>query len=191
MLATQNHPLKVRKQEVASFSMTSKETFQDILNGALQKNPKYERMLYEEFVGLSYHLARRYDMSDDDAADIAQETMIIAFEKLKNYDPEKGTFKSWVSKITINEALRFKKKASSKVSLETLSSFEKLLKTEDQHSINEEILPKLQPDQKELYKLYFEYGMNHQEVADNLNISLANSRVKVHRLVKQIKTIFK
>ena len=171
--------------------MKSKDIQENVLNGALKKDPKFERLIYEEFVGLSYHLARRYVLSDDDAADIAQETMIIAFEKLRNYDPEKGTFKSWISKITINEALRFKKKHGNKVSIETLTSFEKILKVEERATVGkEDVLPLLPPEQHELFTLYFEYGMNHQEVADNLNISLANSRVKVHRLVKQIKSLF-
>jgi hypothetical protein len=91
----------------------------------------------------------------------------------------------------VNVALRMKKKTKDTVSMESLGLFEQTLKQTDARSFGlEEVLPRLRPDLHELYTLYFEYGMTHQEVADNLNISLANSRVRVHRLVKQLKTLF-
>jgi RNA polymerase sigma factor (sigma-70 family) len=75
--------------------------------------------------------------------------------------------------------------------MESLGLFEQTLKQTDARRFSlEEVLPRLHPDLHDLFTLYFEYGMTHQEVADNLNISLANSRVRVHRLVKQLKTLF-
>jgi RNA polymerase sigma-70 factor (ECF subfamily) len=171
--------------------MLTQDQFLVQLPGALRREAACERVIYEAHVGYVYQLARKYGFEDDDAADVAQEAMIIAFEKLKNYDPSKGNFKSWLAKITINEALRMKKKTKDTVSMESLGLFEQTLKQTDARSFGlEEVLPRLRPDLHELYTLYFEYGMTHQEVADNLNISLANSRVRVHRLVKQLKTLF-
>lgn len=171
--------------------MLTQDQFSKHLEGALRRDASSERAIYEGYVGLSYHLARRYGFDDDDAADVAQESMIIAFEKLKNYDPQKGNFKSWLSKITINEALRMKKKAKVTVSMEALDLLEQTLKQADGRRFGPEVvLPLLNEEHKELYTLYFEYGMSHQEVAEQLNISLANSRVRVHRLVKQLKSLF-
>lgn len=171
--------------------MLKQDQFLVQLPGALRREAACERIIYEGYVGYAYQLARKYGFEDDDAADVAQDAMIIAFEKLKNYDPEKGNFKSWLAKITINKALGMKKKAKDTVSMESLGHFEQTLKQTDNRRFGpEEVLPRLNPELHELYTLYFEYGMSHQEVADNLNISLANSRVRVHRLVKQLKTLF-
>jgi RNA polymerase sigma factor (sigma-70 family) len=171
--------------------MLTQDQFLLQLPGALRREAACERVIYEGYVGYAYQLARKYGFDDDDAADVAQEAMIIAYEKLKNYNPEKGNFKSWLAKITINEALRMKKKAKDTVSMESLGLFEQTLKQTDTRRFGpEEVLPRLNPELHDLYTLYFEYGMSHQEVADNLNISLANSRVRVHRLVKQLKTLF-
>lgn len=171
--------------------MLTQDQFLKLLPGALKRDVQSERTIYESHVGFAYHLARRYGFSDDDAADVAQEALIIAFEKLKNYDATKGNFKSWLAKITINEALKMKKKARDMVSIEDLAMLEQTLKQTDVRNFNlEEVLPLLNAEQQELYTLYFEYGMTHKEVADNLDISLANSRVRVHRLVRQLKTLF-
>ena len=171
--------------------MLTQDQFLQHLPGALRRDTKSERAIYEGYVGFSYQLARRYGFDDDDAADVAQESLIIAFEKLKNYDPQKGNFKSWLAKITINEALRMKRKGKDTVSMEALGLLEQSLKQPDAYRFGrDEVLPLLPPEQKELFSLYFEYGLSHQEVADELDISLANSRVRVHRLVKQLKTLF-
>lgn len=171
--------------------MLTQDQFLKQFEGALRRDAACERAIYEGYVGFSYQLARRYGFDDDDAADVAQEALIIAFEKLKNYDPQKGNFKSWLAKITINQALKMKKKAQHTVSMEALGLLEQTLRQPDARRFGrDEVLPLLPPEQVELFTLYFEYGMTHQEVADELDISLANSRVRVHRLVKQLKTLF-
>jgi RNA polymerase sigma factor (sigma-70 family) len=171
--------------------MLTQDQFSKLLSGALQRDASCERAIYEGYIDFSFQLARRYGFNDDDAADVAQESLIIAFEKLKNYDLSKGTFKSWLAKITINEALRMKKKIQMTVSMDELGWLEQTINQADTRRFSlSEVLPLLNPEQQELYTLYFEYGMTHQEVADSLEITLANSRVRVHRLVKQLKTLF-
>ena len=77
------------------------------------------------------------------------------------------------------------------VSMDELGWLEQTINQADTRRFSlSEVLPLLNPEQQELYTLYFEYGMTHQEVADSLEITLANSRVRVHRLVKQLKTLF-
>jgi RNA polymerase sigma-70 factor (ECF subfamily) len=171
--------------------MLSQDQFLQLLHGALRGDKRCERLIYEGYVGFAYNLARKYGFSDDDAADVAQEALIIAFEKIKKYQADKGTFKSWLAKITINVALKMKKKLSVHTSMENLDQLEELVPQIDARIFKlQDVLPRLDAEQQELYTLYFEYGMNHQEVADSLSISTANSRVRMHRLVKQLKTLF-
>lgn len=171
--------------------MLSQDQFLQQLQGALRGDKRCERLIYEGYVGFAYHLARKYGFTDDDAADVAQEALIIAFEKLKKYQPDKGTFKSWLAKITINVALKMKKKLSVHTAVEDLQQLEELVPQIDARVYHlHDVLPRLNAEQRELYTLYFEYGMNHQEVADSLSISTANSRVRIYRLVKQLKTLF-
>ncbi len=172
-------------------TMLSQDQFLQLLHGALRGDKRCERLIYEGYVGFAYNLARKYGFSDDDAADVAQEALIIAFEKIKKYQADKGTFKSWLAKITINVALKMKKKLSVHTSMENLDQLEELVPQIDARIFKlQDVLPRLDAEQQELYTLYFEYGMNHQEVADSLSISTANSRVRMHRLVKQLKTLF-
>ena len=169
----------------------TQDQFIPCLEGALRGNPKDERAIYEGYVSFAYHMARKYGFSDDDAADVAQESMIIAFDKLRNYNPERGSFKSWLAKITIHEALRAKKKVereSARINLEQVE--QTLFRVEPSEDMMDAVLPLLNPAQRELFTLYFKYGMSHQEISENLNISLGNSRIRIHRLVQRIKSIF-
>jgi len=171
--------------------MLSQDQFLQCLPGALRGDKRCERLIYEGYVGFAYNLVRKYGFTDDDAADVAQEALIIAFDKLKKYQADKGTFKSWLAKITINEALRAKKKQQNQTAMEDLEQLEDVLPQVDARLFHlQDVLPRLNGEQRELFTLYFEYGMNHQEVADSLNISNANSRIRIHRLVKQLKTLF-
>lgn len=171
--------------------MLSQDQFLQCLPGALRGDKRCERLIYEGYVGFAYNLARKYGFTDDDAADVAQEALIVAFEKLKKYQADKGNFKSWLAKITINLALKMKRKNANQSAMEDLSQLEDLLPQMDARLFQlEDVLPRLNGEQRELFTLYFEYGMNHQEVAENLQISNANSRVRIHRLVKQLKTLF-
>ncbi len=153
--------------------------------------PTSERLVYEGYVQFAYNLTVRYGFSFDDAADVTQDAMIKAFEKIRLYDPDRGTFKAWLARITIHEALRAKKKVMIDASRESLEKIEKhIIQSEIGDEFTDHIMQHLDETQKELYTLYFEYGMSHKEVAENLDISLANSRVKIHRLVKRIKFLF-
>jgi RNA polymerase sigma factor (sigma-70 family) len=61
---------------------------------------------WEEFFGLYsgliYQLARRHDLSDGEAEDVVQETMLKVIKAMKTfkYDPKQGSFKSWLMTIT-------------------------------------------------------------------------------------------
>jgi DNA-directed RNA polymerase specialized sigma24 family protein len=73
--------------------MLTQEQFEKYLIGALNRDVDSERAIYEGSVDYVYNIVLKYVSDRDDAADVAQETMIQAFEKLKNYNPSKGKFK--------------------------------------------------------------------------------------------------
>ena len=57
-----------------------------------------------------YNIAFRMVMDHDDAADICQEILIKAISNLSTFDPEKGAFRTWLYRITVNHVLSMKKK---------------------------------------------------------------------------------
>lgn len=147
-----------------------------------------QRWIYETYVGFVFNLTRKYLADDDSAADATQETMITVMDKIKNYDEKKGAFKSWIAKIAINNALRWGKIFKGNQRLENLIE---LAGSIAQHEgIIEEIdyLVKGLPEKhRVIYKLYFDMDLDHSEIAELLEISQQNSRVRVYRLVSELR----
>jgi len=60
------------------------------------------RQFFEQYGRLIHAVALKAGLSDADAQDVVQETLIIVAKKLPQfqYDPELGSFKSWLLQIT-------------------------------------------------------------------------------------------
>jgi RNA polymerase sigma-70 factor (ECF subfamily) len=170
--------------------MLSQKEFELHLVGALRKDADSERAIYEGFVAYVFSIVLKYVSDRDDAADVTQETMIHAFEKLKNYDPNKGQFKSWLAKIAINRSLKWMGKMKNVISLESTGKFIELIhSTDSKERLGDQLKPHLNDSEKELFELYFELNFSHAEIAKALGISISNSRVKIHRIVNYLKSL--
>lgn len=168
--------------------MLSQSDFLRHLSKALDGNPESEKAIYQGYVGFAFNLAKKYCSCDDDAADVAQEAMITAFEKLSNYNPSKGDFKSYLAKITVHKALRWNSKTKFKIPLEEYVQLERSIN--DEHvAVSQigDIIDSLNTEQRNLYELYFQSGFSHAEISEVLKITVANSRIKLFRFVKDLK----
>ena len=60
------------------------------------------RAFFETYWRLIYNVARKSGLSDDEAQDVVQETVIAVARKMPEfrYDPAKGSFKQWLLLIT-------------------------------------------------------------------------------------------
>ena len=60
------------------------------------------RAFFETYWRLIYNVARKSGLSDDDAQDVVQETVIAVARKMPEfrYDPKTGSFKQWLLLIT-------------------------------------------------------------------------------------------
>jgi RNA polymerase sigma factor (sigma-70 family) len=69
------------------------------------------RVFFETYWRLIYNVARKSGLSDDDAQDVVQDTVICVARQMPefHYDPAKGSFKQWLLLITrrrIHDRLR-------------------------------------------------------------------------------------
>jgi len=135
------------------------------------------------------NLTLRYINNKQDAKEIFLESFELIFRKIKQYDTKKGKFKSWISKITINQCLAFLKKR-------------KIILTDDHYVLdsryNDKIIENLEVDYlvdliKKLgkpYSLVFNMvvdGYKHKEIGKVLGVEEATSRSYYLRARKQLK----
>jgi RNA polymerase sigma factor (sigma-70 family) len=170
---------------------------------------------FETYWGLIYSSAIRSGLSDSEAQDVVQETVICVARSMPKfeYDPRIGSFKAWLRKLTrwrVLDHLRKRKSiptpfanfehdlpASLEIPDESNSAFDSNWDDEWRKAIIESAVSKtkLRVDEKQfqIFDLCALQGWPVERVASTLNISRARVYVSKHRVGKifeeELKTI--
>lgn len=87
----------------ASFQRNYDEThIQELVVRALRGDESAFGALYDAVSSGVYRLAYSILLHSQDAEDVMQEAMIYAFRNLKNYEIERGQFRTWLYTITVS-----------------------------------------------------------------------------------------
>ena len=160
---------------------------QDLVNGCIKKNRKYQELLYRKYAGKMYAVCLNYARDREIAQDILQEGYIKVFKKIKDFK-QNGSLEGWIRRIIINTAIDYYRKASRYNEL-----LDKELKREEsefsENSIIENInadeilnyLKKLPEGARMVFNLYAVEGYSHKEIAEKLNISEGTSKSQFSR----------
>ena len=82
----------------------------ELISGVLKNERTAQEQLYKKYQTSWYMICLRYHRDKGDAQDVLQNALIKIFTKLNQFDPKKGNFKSWSSRVVINENLMFLRK---------------------------------------------------------------------------------
>lgn len=144
-----------------------------------------------------YNIAQIKINNIEDINDVIQETMLKAFKSLKSLNEPKY-FKTWITKILINECNKFYIKKFKHIAL-----LDKIIKNKDDNEldlvINEieykmdynTIMKKLNSKKKTVIILYFYNRFSKKEIADILNISINTVKTRLRRAEEKIKELRK
>nr|WP_214447257.1 RNA polymerase sigma factor [Flavihumibacter rivuli] len=128
-------------------------------------------------------VAQRYSRDDLDAADILSQAFVKVFKSIKSFDPSKGSFKSWLKRIVINEGLDHIKGRSKfgeeiELEMETAAAPNVDNAAIAQLSAKElmTMIQKLPPATHAVFIMYAVEGYNHREIAEELKISEGTSK---------------
>jgi len=135
--------------------------------------------LYHRFSELVMSIARRYMTNDYKAKDVFLRSFEKALNNIKDYNSSKGSFQSWLSRITINEALN-QIKYEKRFEFTEINEVEFYLgKVEPIDDLDYETIMNLIAKLKMPYGLIFNMvyaGYKHKEIATQFNITEATSR---------------
>ncbi|WP_297633768.1 sigma-70 family RNA polymerase sigma factor [uncultured Clostridium sp.] len=132
---------------------------------------------------LMYKVALNMIKRECDIDDAIQETIINAFENIKNLREEKN-FKSWLITILINECKRILKKNKKLVLVHEFNNeaFEERYENVDIiEAINE-----LDNESKEIVILYYFEDLKQEEISKKLNLNSSTVRTKLSRAKKKL-----
>lgn len=149
-----------------------------------------QKLLYQNHKDRLMSILYRYTRNIHTSQDIIQESFIIIFTKLSQFDTEKGSFENWSARIAINQFLQFKRK---KNELVWKDEFENDL-TSSESSIIEilsvselkQSIDALADHHRVILNLYFFEEYSHKEISEILNIEVSSSRSRLTRAKKLI-----
>ncbi len=149
-----------------------------------------------------YRVQRSYISDEESLKDTLQSTYIKVFEHLNSFRGD-SKFSTWITRIAINEALKFvnKHKQISKLHLlkekqamyddrkNQLESPEEVTIQKDFKKLLEQVVDELPPKYRAVYLMREIENMNTGETAECLNISESNVKVRLHRGKKMIQDL--
>ncbi len=157
---------------------------------------------YRNYHKLVYAVARQSGLNESEAWDVVQETFITIARQSAGgsyYDPQRGSFKSWLLHITnwrIMDALRRRGRTAEDPLRSNLpdaqeQSFERLWENEWQQNLMRTAISrvklKVSPRQFQIYDYHVLQGMDAQEVCRRLGVNSAQVYLAKHRVGTQLR----
>lgn len=150
-------------------------------------HPRAMDILYTEFGGYLTGVCSLYISQEENQHDVMQESFIKVYTKINTFKYRgKGTLKSWLAKIVVNEALMFLRKRKPAIFVDTeIEQLKETYVSPDVDTITDEqiatLIGKLPPGCRTVFNLYVIEGKNHAEIGKLLNIKPASSASQYHR----------
>jgi len=157
-----------------------------LINGCLKGRRADQRDLYERYKGQMFAICLRYARCTADAEDMLQEGFLKVYRDLHQYKPE-APLGAWMRRVVINTALEHLRR--NKNSNATDNDNVRILRLETEEKALSELtaqelrqrITELPDDFRAVFNLYAIEGFSHLEIADMLDISVANSKVRLNR----------
>lgn len=174
--------------------MTRKSDIKQLVKRCKNQEWFAQKELYLLYADELMSIAIRYSNDLSAAKDLVQETFLILFKKIDQYDEEKGNLGAWLSRILINYSFKEYRK-NKKMIFSGEAAFEEEESTET--SIIEQLeaedilnlLKELPKGCRTIFNLNVIEGYRHTEIGDILNISASASRAQLTRAKKLLRAL--
>lgn len=142
----------------------------------------------------------RYAEDRQEATDILQDGFIKVFEKISLYD-DNGSFEGWVRRIIVNTAIDAIRRKKKEILTDDTSVYQSSESIDPDNSGDENIykglsikdvveaMQELSPMYRAVFNLYVMDGLTHQEIAEELDISVGTSKSNLSKARANIKAI--
>lgn len=150
-------------------------------------------MLYQQYGPLLLAICRRYSKTNIEAEDILQEGFIKIYQKIDTFKGS-GSFEGWLKRVIVNTAINHYKSNLKHYFHENIDE-RNVIETSEPIEIEEmksnkdeliKIIQQLPKGYQMVFNMYAIDGLTHQEIADELNISVNTSKTQLFKARKKL-----
>lgn len=164
---------------------------------AARLSPEGFAPLYDYYYAPIFRFINKRFRDKDFAADVTQQVFLKALVNIDKYQDKGFPFSSWLYRIAVNEMNMIYRKAKNhvdhEVTEEDVSDLGKHLET----GVNEEELTvllgcvvELGGESAQLIEMRFFDKLSFKEIGDIFEITEANAKMKLYRVLEKLKVIF-
>lgn len=163
---------------------------------AAQKNPVMFRPLYDRYFEQIFHFIYKRTQDEGLCADLCSQVFLKAMQRLDGYTFRGVPFSAWLFRIASNEvAQHYRQTQKSRVvSIEerNIAGIFDEMEEDGLEGLREQLIPSLEelrPKDLELLELRFFEQRPFKEIADMLDITESNAKVRTYRVLERLKKI--
>jgi len=153
-----------------------------LINGCLKGNRDAQKLLYEQFYGYAMSICLRYAPGKEEAREILNDGFMKVFTRLNQRD-QQGSFKSWLRKIMIHNAIDYYRKNNKHYNHQELDNIQTNSNTVENDALGNiayndliRMVQQLPPAYRTVFNLHVLDGYTHEEIATQLNITEGTSK---------------
>lgn len=157
------------------------------MNQARDGDSVAQRSIYMLHIRYLTAVCSRYILNPEDVKDVLQDSFIKIFSALNTFEFRgSGSLRSWMSRIVVNESLKFLKRART-FEFAELTAVEDTIPFEGPDldlvptGVIYELIRQLPDGYRTIFNLYIIEGKSHKEIARMLNIKEGTSASQLHR----------
>jgi len=168
---------------------------QELVSGVLQGSSTHQTALYRQFSVPMFRVLLRYAKDRAEAEDMLQDGFVRVYRDMGQFRGE-GALGGWIRRIMVNTALSHLRKQRDFVrDVPDFNVFESKFHTEEDFASNLDAqtlmsyLQRLPPGYRTVFNFYAIEGFSHEEIAEQLGISIGTSKSQLFKAREFLKKI--
>jgi len=177
------------------------KTDEELIADLLANEPDALTIIFERHSALVFRIARRILHNDADAEDAVQQVFLDMFRAVEQFEPEKGSFKSWLLMFTYHRTFNSRRQLRThgfydsdsleELPLELIQGVSRPLCFAPTESVIlvEQILKLIQPRQRRAIELTYYEGLTAEQASEVTGESVRVVRHNLYRGLEKLRTV--
>lgn len=170
----------------------------DLVRSLKKREESAYSYLYDHYSAALYGFIMQITAEQEQAKDILQEVFMKAFQKIDQYDAQKGGLYTWLTQIARNAAIDKLRSKQYQKEQRTLSLDEQKISNSKaggavtpnmDHLGLEKVLVELDETHKKIIDLAYFHGLTQSEIAKELDLPIGTVKTKVRSALIQLRKL--